>query len=152
MTRCRASASPARGIALTHLVLPIRPPADYGGSATCSLVQYINGGNTPISVKIVASCYVDTNNNNLESDCTGTVGWDVRGFKTTVVKNNKADYMYFGAFRAAAGLGGWPQRQRTGSGGGLTCLKAAASSKAVAVGGWRARRRTARQVAPAQAA
>ena len=81
-------------------------------------MQYINGGNTPIAVKIVASCYVDTSNNNLESDCTGTVGWDVRGLKTTVVKNNKADYMYFGAFCAAArpygrlacevgGLGGW---------------------------------------------
>ena len=104
MTRCRASALPARGIALTHLVLPIRPPADYGGSATCSLVQYINGGNSPISVKIVASCYVDTNNNNLESDCTGTVGWDVRGFKTTVVKNNKAGGLH--VFRCVSRCGG----------------------------------------------
>ena len=82
------------GSALT-LALPLSPVADY--RASCSLVQYINGGSTPVSVKIEASCFVDTNNNNLESDCTGTVGYVVRGFKTSVVKNNKADYIYMGA-------------------------------------------------------
>lgn len=84
------------GSALTHAPW-MSPLADYGGTATCSLVQYVNGGSTPVSVKIEASCYVDTSNNNLESDCTGTVGYVVRGFKTSIVKNNKADYVYMGA-------------------------------------------------------
>jgi hypothetical protein len=62
------------------------------GGGGCSLVQFINGGETAVEVNIIANCFVDGSAN--EVDCTGTVGYDVRGFKTTVVKNNKADYIY----------------------------------------------------------
>lgn len=48
-----------------------------------------------MTIHIVANCYVD--GSDVESDCSGTVGYDVRGLKTSVVKGNKADYIYMGA-------------------------------------------------------
>jgi hypothetical protein len=65
---------------------------DYGNSG-CSLVQYINGGTTALSVNIMANCHGDP-----ENDCSGTVAYVVQGLKTTVVKKNTADYIYMGAF------------------------------------------------------